>query len=582
MYVEKVRNRNSPPAILLREGWREGKTVRKHTLANLTGWPEQKIAALKMVLANKTMVPADEDRVAERTRPHGHVEAVLEAIRRTGLDTMIASRRSRERDLVVALVVERILHPASKLATTQFWETTTLAEELGVADADVDEVYAVLDWLLARQKRIEKKLARRHLGEGGLALYDVSSSHYEGHHCPLAVRGYKRNGKSGLPVIVYGVLTNGEGCPVAVDVYPGNTGDPTTVPDQAEKLRKEFDLEHVVLVGDRGMLTEVQLKNLKAYPQLGWISALRSEGIRKLVNSGSLQLSLFDTQNLAEITSPDYPGERLVVCHNPVLAEDRKRTRDELLAATEKELERINGEVKRRTKKLLTAGQIGQKVGRAIKRFKMTKHFAIKIEDNLLEWTRNETQIAQEAALDGIYVVRTCEPPERISGPDTVRSYKGLAHVERAFRTLKGVDLRVRPIFLRVSDHVRAHIFLCLLAYYVEWHMRRVLAPLLYDDEELPALRKTRDPVAPAQPSASAKRKKTTRRNSEGLPVHNFQTLLAALATRARNYYSMHIPPTSKKGEDITLQYHSDTKPDKLQARALELLRLLPVTSKTN
>jgi transposase len=578
MYVDTIPNRKSRPTILLREGRREGKKTPKRTLKNLSKWPADRVEMLRLLLAGETMVPAGQERVTERTRPHGHVEAVLGTIRRLGLDRLIASRRSRERDLVVAMVAERILHPASKLATTRLWETTTLAEELKVGDADVDELYAALDWLMARQRRIEKKLARLHLREGGQALYDVSSSYYEGHTCPLAQLARSRDGKKGLPVIVYGVMTNDEGCPVAVDVYPGKTGDPSTVPDQVDKLRKDFGLEHVVLVGDRGMLTEVQIKNLKAYPQLGWISALRCEGIRKLVDSGALQMSLFDEQNLAEITSPDFPGERLVVCYNPLLAEERRRTRTELVAATEKELRRIEAEVKRRTKTPLKADEIGVKVGRVINRFKVAKHFHLTIENGRFEWARNEQAIAREAALDGIYVIRTSEPAERLSAADTVRSYKGLAHVEQAFRTLKGIDLRVRPIYLRVPDHVRAHIFLCLLAYYVQWHMRRALAPLLFDDEELAENRKTRDPVAPARPSASAKRKKATRRNAEGLPVHSFHTLLGALATRTRNYYRMDIVPKSKEsGETITIRYHDHTEPDPLQTKALQLLGLFPV-----
>ncbi len=583
MYIEIVPNRKSRPAILLREGKRRGKKTQKRTLANLTHWPQQRIESLRLLLAGVTMVPAEQDRVNEGSRPHGHVEAVLGTIRRLGLDGLIASRRSRQRDLVVALVAERILHPCSKLATTRLWHTSTLAEELDVTDAEVEEVYAALDWLMARQKRIERKLARRHLREGGQALYDVSSSYYEGRTCPLARLGKEREGKKGLPVIVYGVMTNEEGCPVAVDVYPGDVGDPTTVPDQVDKLRKDFGLERIVLIGDRGMLTEVQIKNLKAYPQLGWISALRTEGIRKLVDGGTLQMSLFDEQNLAEIASPAFPGERLVVCYNPLLAEDRRRTRTELVEATETELRRIEAEVKRRTKTPLDAGEIGVKVGRAINRFKVAKHFDLTIEDNRFEWARKEDHIAREAALDGIYVIRTSEPTERLSAADVVRSYKGLAQVEQAFRTLKGIDLRVRPIYLRVPDHVRAHIFLCLLAYYVEYHMRKALAPLLFDDEELDEDRKTRDPVAPARPSKSAQRKKTIQRTADGLPVHSFHTLLQALATRSRNYYRMEIEAKPiGPGENMILRYHEYTEPDPLQTKALDLLGLLPVPRKTN
>jgi transposase len=575
MYIDEVPNRNSPPAILLRECWREGKRVRKRTLANMTRWPPPVVDAIRRALNGERLVSVDELFSIERSRPHGHVEAVLAMMRRLGLDSLIASRRCRERDLVVAMIAERILHPCSKLATTRLWHTTTLAEELNVADADVDELYAALDWLLARQKRIEKKLAKRHLRDGDQALYDVSSSYYEGHTCVLAVHGHDRDGKKGLPIIVYGVMTDAEGRPVAVDVYPGNTGDPTTVPDQVEKLRRVFGLSRVVLVGDRGMLTQTQIDNLKQYPQLGWISALRTGSIRKLAVVGTIQMSLFDQQNLAEIVSPEFPGERLVVCFNPQLAEERRRKRDELLAATEKELHRISREVKRRTTKPLGESEIGVKVGRVVNRFKMAKHFSLTIEDGRFEWARAEETIATEAALDGIYVIRTSEPSERLSAEDTVRSYKNLSHVERAFRTLKGVDLRVRPIRHRTEDHVRAHIFLCLLAYYVEWHMRKAWAPLLFDDEELDADRKTRDPVAPAQPSASAKKKKRRRKTDDGFPVHSFQTLLEELATRCQNRCRARTAPSAEPIEVIT-----DLTP--LQSRAFELLQLYPVAGNPN
>jgi len=579
MYIDTVPNRNSPPAVLLREGWREGKRVRKRTVANLSDWPAEKVEALRLLLAGEKMVPAGRERVTERSLPHGHVEAILGTIRRLGLDRLIAAKRSRERDLVVALVAERLLHPSSKLATTRLWHTTTLAEQLDVADADVDEVYAALDWLLARQGRIERKLARRHLREGALALYDVSSSHYEGRTCPLAQLTRGRDGTTGRLQIVYGVMTDKDGRPIAVQVYPGKTADPTTVSDQVEKLRGDFALERVVLVGDRGMLTQTQIDTLKQYPQLGWISALRSASIRKLATAGSIQMSLFDEQNLAEIESPQFPGERLVVCYNPQLAEERRRKRNDLLAATEKELDRVVREVKRRTQKPLGESEIGVKVGRVINRYKVAKHFQLTIADDRFEWARDEEAIATEAALDGIYVIRTSEPAERLSAEDTVRSYKALADVERAFRTLKGIDLRVRPIYLRVPDHVRAHIFLCLLAYYVEWHMRRALAPLLFDDEELMENRKRRDPVAPARPSPSAKRKKITRRNADGLPVHSFQTLLAELGTRARNDYRIEIAcKTKRPGQTVTVRHHDYTEHNPLQAKALRLLGLLPVT----
>jgi len=574
MFIDTIPNRNSPPAILLRKSVRRGKKTLKKTLLNLSDWPREVVAGLDRLLRGEKLASVNDLFAIERSTPHGHVEAILGMIETLGVDRLLASRHSRQRDLVVAMIAERILHPCSKLATTRLWHTTTLAEQLAVADADVDELYAALDWLLARQKRIEKKLAKRHLRDGDQALYDVSSSYYEGRTCVLAVRGHNRDGKKGLPIIVYGVMTDAEGRPVAVDVYAGNTGDPTTVPDQVEKLRGAFGLSRVVLVGDRGMLTQTQIVNLKQYPQLGWISALRSDAIRKLAAAGSIQMSLFDEQNLAEIESPEFPGERLVVCYNPQLAEERRRKRLELLAATEKELDRISREVKRRTNKPLGESEIGMKVGRVINRFKMAKHFSLTIEDNRFEWARNEEAIAAEAALDGIYVIRTSEPAERLSAEDTVRSYKNLSHVERAFRTLKGIDLRVRPIRHRTEDHVRAHIFLCLLAYYVEWHMRKAWAPLLFDDEELDADRKTRDPVAPAKPSRSAKKKKTSRRTDDGLPIHSFQTLLAELGTRCRNRCRT---KTGKTG----FTFDQVSAPSPLQKRALELLEVCPVRRKS-
>ena len=517
MYIEKVPNRNSPPAILLREGKRVGKRVVKKTLLNLTNWPANVVEGLKRLLAGETLVNVDDVFSIVESRPHGHVEAILGTIGKLGLDRVIAFERSRQRDLVVAMIAARLIDPCSKLATTRRWHSTSLAREMGVEDADEDELYEALDWLLGRQRRIEKKLARRHLGEGAMVMYDVSSSYYEGHTCPLARRGRDRD-KKGLPIIVYGVMTDVDGRPIAVDVYPGDTGDPTTVPDQVEKLRKDFRLERVVLVGDRGMLTQTKIDHLKKYPSIGWISALRSNAIRALVKAGDLQLSLFDEQNLAEITSPEFPGERLVVCFNPLLADERRRKREELLAATDKALAKIAAEVARRTHTPLLKDEIALKVGRVINRYKMAKHYRLAIEDNRFEWRRKTKSIEEERALDGIYVIRTSEANKRFSAEGAVRHYKNLSRVERAFRTLKGIDLRVRPIFLRTEDHVRAHIFLCFLAYYVEWHMRRALAPLLFDDEELDAQRWLRDPVEPAEPSLSARRKKISAKPQTALP----------------------------------------------------------------
>ena len=577
MYIDVVPNRNSPPAVLLREAWREGNKTCKRTLANLSDWPQEKIETFRRLLRDERLVSPEDLLDTQKTLPHGHVEAVLAMIRALQLERMISPQRCRERDLVVAMIAQRILGACSKLATTRLWHTTTLAEELGVADATENDLYAAMDWLGERQERIEKKLAARHLQQGGLVLYDVSSSFYEGRTCPLAKFGHDRDGQKGLPIIVYGVMTNGEGCPVAVEVYAGNTGDPTTVADQIEKLRERFGLMHVVLAGDRGMLTQPQINKLKDHPGLGWITALTSVAIRELVTQGALQLSLLDQKNLAEITSPEYPGERLVVCHNPLLEQERKRKREELLAATEKHLEQIQREVERRKKKPLAADQIGVKVGKVLGRYKMGKHFVYEIGGNHFTWKRRPESMEQEAQLDGIYVLRTSEPAERLSAEDTVRSYKSLAEVERAFRCLKGVDLLVRPIRHRTEERVPAHIFLCVLAYYVEWHLRRAWAPLLFEDEERREQRQRRDPILPAQPSASAQHKKRSRETADGLPVHSFESLLEQLATRGRVTYALK-SATSEQKSNLTFQ--QVPKPNPVQARAYELVRTYPVTAK--
>ncbi len=549
---------------LLRRSFRVGHQVKHETLGNISHLSAELIDLIRRSLAGEKFVSVPEAFAVQSSLPHGHVEAVLGTLHHLGLESLIASQRSPQRDLVVAMIVERLLHPCSKLATTRLWHASTLAQEVSVERNDEDDLYEALDWLLARQPRIEQKLAGRHLDEGALVLYDVSSSYYEGRHCPLARYGHDRD-ESGLPIIVYGVLTDAEGRPIAVEVYPGNTGDPTTVPDQVQKLRQRFGLSRVVLVGDRGMLTQTQIEKLQHYPGLGWISALRSPSIRGLLEGGHLQLSLFDQVNLAEITSPDFPGERLVACFNPLLAEERRRRREELLTATEKELHKIAKEVARRKRKPLSAAQIGVQVGKVLHRFKMAKHFDTTIDHGVLRWVRRQDSIRREGQLDGIYVIRTSEDQQRLSAADTVRHYKSLAQVERAFRCLKGIDLRVRPIHLRTPDHVRAHFFLCLLAYYVEWHMRQALAPLLFADEELHHDRRRRDPVAPASVSVSAKRKKLQRRTPDGLPVQSFDTLLQNLATRTRNTCRI-------QSSGHTFQQITPATP--LQARALQLLGL--------
>ena len=414
MYIETVPNRNSPPAILLREGWREGKKTRKRTLANLSDWPHPKIETLRRLLRDEPLVSPDDLFTTERTLPHGHVEAILGTIRKLGLDTMISSKRCRERDLVLAMITERLIHPCSKLATTRHWHSTTLAEELSVQDADEDDLYEAMDWLLERKQRIENKLAQRHLSEGCTVLYDVTSSYYEGRTCPLARFGHDRDGQKGLPIIVYGVLTDAEGRPVAVEIYPGNTGDPTTVADQVGKLRGQFGLARVVVVGDRGMLTQPQLDKLKEHPEMGWITALTSVAIRGLLAKGAIQLSLFDEKNLAEISSPDFPGERLMACYNPLLNDERRRKRRELLEATDQGLARIGKEVARRTRKPMKESEIALKAGKVLGRYKMGKHYRHKIGDGTFQWSRCEESIAEEEKLDGIYVIRTSEVKEQL------------------------------------------------------------------------------------------------------------------------------------------------------------------------
>jgi len=551
---------------LLRRSYREDGKVKHETLGNVSHLPPPAIEALRRVLKGETLVPADQAFHIERSLPHGHVEAVIGMIRQLGLETVLAAKRSRQRDLVLAMIVQRVVFACSKLATTRHWHSTTLADELGVGDADEEELYEAMDWLVARQPAIESKLADRHLSEGSVVLYDVSSSYYTGHTCPLAAFGHSRDQKKGRPIIVYGVLTDREGRPVAVDVYPGNTGDPTTVPDQVEKLRERFGFSRIVLVGDRGMLTQTQISKLKEHPELGWISALRSPAIRKLIEKGDVSRSLFDETALAEICSPDFPDERLVACFNPLLAEQRARKREELLVATEKDLDRLAREVSRRKRKPMSAGEIGLKAGRIVNRFKMAKHFTMTITDAQIEWQRNQNSIDEERRLDGIYVIRTSESEQRLSAADTVRTYKRLGQVEQAFRSLKSLELLVRPIHHRAEQRVRAHIFLCLLAYYVQWHLKQAWAPLLFRDEELADDLQTRDPVAPAQPSTSVKVKKQDHRTLDGLPVHSFRTLLSELGTRCRNICRL---GSDASGDTFSLL----TELSPVQAKALELLK---------
>ena len=570
MYVEVVPNRGSPPAILLREGKREGSKVRKRTLANLSGWPPAKVDALRKLLKNLPLVSPDQAFSIVSSRPHGHVELVLQAFRRLGLPALLDRSPSPQRSAVLAMIAQRLLQPASKLATTRLWHSTTLAAELALEDADEETLYAAMDWLLQRQDRIQRRLARRHLGEDSQVLYDVSSSYYEGHTCPLMRFGYSRDGKRGRPIVVYGLLADRQGRPLAVQAYPGNTADPTTVPHQVQTLRKRFGLQRVVLVGDRGMLTDTQIETLRQYPGLGWVSALRHHDIRQLAEDKSVQMSLFDTRNLAEIRSPLYPGERLIVCCNPALAERRQNKREALLAATEEALGRIRREVLRRTKKPLAATDIAEKVGRVKQGYKVGKHFQTEIAAGHFEFQRDPHSIEREASLDGLYVIRTSE--SNLQAADVVRSYKQLTRVATAFLCLKTVDLLVRPIRHRKPDRVRAHLLLCLLAYYVEWHLRRALAPLLFEDEDLAGWQARRDPVAAAKPRESVQAKKNARTTSDGLELHSFSTLLQALATRCRHQCRLHGDADGPTLERLT-------EPSALQQRALELVSAFPVES---
>lgn len=564
MHVAKVVSRQQGreyTSWLLRQSYRDAGKVKHHTLANLSALPPAAIDAIRAVLRGET-VSASSDVVIERSLPHGNVLAVLGTLRRLGLEQLLDRAPSRSRDLVAGMIVARVLDASSKLATNRTWEQSTLASTLRIDGAGVDEMYAALDWLLTRQAHIEKALARRHLRDHDLVLYDLSSSSVEGRHCPLARLGYSRDGKRGTLQIEYGLLTDREGRPVAVEVFAGNTGDPTTVPAQVDKLRQQFGLEHVVLVGDRGMLTSARIDAIRKLGGLEWISSLRSPQIRSLVDGGALQLGLFDERSLAEISHPDFPDERLVVCRNPALAAERARKREELLRATEALLAPVVTAV--HEGRLHDAGAIGVRVGRVLDKHKVGKHFEVTIDEGRLTVQRREQQITAEAALDGIYVLRTSVSAAQLDSADVVRAYKSLANVERAFRTLKSVDLQIRPLYHWSEDRVRAHVLLCMLAYYVQWHMERAWAPLLFRDEQ-PA--PAEHPVAPARRSAAALRKVQTQRLEDGGTVHSFGTLLSELATLTRNRMRL-------SGGDAA--FDALASPTPLQRRALELLQVSP------
>ena len=657
MYIAVIPNRGSPPAILLREGYREADKVKTRTLANLSKLPAEAIAVLGQVLKGKQMVSTDEafEIVEDGSRAHGHAEAVLTAMRRLGFTGLINSRPSRQRDLVVAIVAARILKPQSKLATTRWWSSTTLTEMLGVDQADEDELYEAMDWLLERQAAIEKKLAARHLqapggADGGLALYDLTSSYFEGGTCPLAELGYSRDGKKGKLQVNYGLLTNPQGIPVAVSVFKGNSGDPKTLLPQVDKMRTEFGIQQFVLVGDRGMITQKQVDALRDIEGCDWISALRPGAINKLVTGGSIQMGLFDERNLFEFTHPDFPGERLVACRNPELAERRAAKRIALLEATTRELDQVsrmvsrgrlhgkeaigtqvrkilkqykvgrhytvdirddgfdykinrdalaaevaaknNGKtklaeqrlarfeghiesiaakldkVRQRTKHGQLQGKdaIGVRVGKVVNKYKVSKHFVLHITDDSFRFEIDQESVDAEAALDGIYVVRSSVSAETMDTDQTVRSYKLLSNVEHAFRCLKSVDLMVRPIRHRLENRVRAHIFLCMLAYYVEWHMTEAWRPLLFADEDQQS-KASRDPVAPAERSDAALKKVHTKQLDDDSVVHSFRTLLDDLARIVSN--TCRCPGLGSETPTFT----KTTTPNAQQQRALNLLQ---------
>jgi transposase len=565
MYIDIVPNRKSPPAILLRESIRQGQKIVKRTIANLSDLSIEQAQAIRRILKNQKLVQPEAHFDILSSRAHGHVEAVLLTIRKLSLDKLIASRRCQERDLVIAMIASRILGPESKLALSRSWENTTLGELLDVEGADEDALYGAMDWLSERQEPIEKKLADRHLQEGGRVLYDLSSSYFEGKQCPLAARGYNRDQKKGKLQVNYGLLTDDRGCPVSIAAFSGNTSDPKTLLPQVDRLQGAFNLKSVVLVGDRGMISQKQVDALKGLSGVNWITALKTGAIRQLMEAEAIQLTLFDERNLFEFTHPDFPGEKLVACRNPDLAYRRKHKREELLKATTEALEKVQSMVARGT--LKEADKIGVRVGRVINKYKMAKHFRLEIEDNQFSFEIDEEKVSAEAALDGIYVIRTSLAGE-LSAEDAVRHYKALSQVERAFRSIKTMDLEIRPIHHYQEQRVRAHLFLCMLAYYVKWHMMEAWRPLLFADEDQQA-KQTRDPVAPAKRSTDAEKKAQSKKRPDGSPVHSFQSLLRNLAAIVRNTCQ------SRDMEAGTPSFIIDTQPTQNQQKAFQLLKAI-------
>ena len=549
---------------LLRRSYREGGAVKNETLGNLSHLPESLVEIIRRSLQGETFIPLAQAFEVTRSRAAGAVQAVLAAIQRLGFAALISAKPCRERDLVLAMVAARILAPQTKLATTRWWHTSTLADELHVADADEDDLYAAMDWLLGRQDIIQKKLAVRHLPAGSLVLYDLTSSYFEGVTCPLAKFGHNRDGKRGKLQVNYGLLTDARGCPVAVSVHEGNTADPQTLLPEVQRLQQDFGIARLVLVGDRGMISQKSIDELRHRDGIGWISALKSSSIRSLIEQEHLQLGLFDERNLLELAHPDYPGERLVACRNPELASLRAHKREALLAATEKNLEKIKTRVA--AGQLRGQDHIGVRVGKVVNQYKVAKHFALDIRDDAFGFQRKADSIAAEAALDGLYIIRTSVPATQMDSADCVRHYKALAHVERAFRSLKTLDLKVRPIHHHLADRVRAHIFLCMLAYYVEWHMREAWRELMFADPD-PQAKQTRDPVAPAKRSPAALAKVARLCLDDGTPAHSFSTLLAELATIVRNTCR-----TPHAGENSPT-FEITTIPNSTQKRALDLIR---------
>jgi transposase len=570
MYIDIVPNRKSPPAILLRESVREGKRVRKRTIANLSALPLAQAEMIRRVLKGEKLGPVEDALVVTRSLAHGHVEAVRTAMRRLGFDRLIDAKASRQRHLVMAMVAGRIIAPeASKLGMVGAWADTTLADDLGIADANENELYEAMDWLIERQAKIEHRLAKRHLNNDSLVLFDLTSSYFEGVTCPLAKLGYSRDRKPGTLQVNYGLLCDARGCPVSVSVFEGNTGDPKTLLPQVEKLKKDFGLASLIMVGDRGMISNVQIDAMRTMDGIDWITALKSGAIAKLADAGALQLDLFDERNLISLTHDDYPGERLVACRNPPLARLRAAKRTDLLAATAKELDKIKAMVM--AGRLEGRDKIGVRVGKVIGKYKVAKHFDLDIKDGAFGFSVNDGRVAAEAALDGLYVIRTSIAEDAMSAEAAVLNYKKLAEAERAFRSLKGVDLHVRPIRHRLEGRVKAHIFLSMLAYYVQWHMIEAWAPLTFKDEADVDASRQRNPVAPAKRSKAALEKVHTRTLADGTPPMSFGRLLAHLATIVRNTVR---PPTARQGEatfDLT------TRPNSKQQHALDLIAAISV-----